>query len=68
MEDSLTQLSTFTQTGLERDTLIQQTADNVHAFFIQREMMGMSNHAHAIEHYKIPKEVLSKVGVRPSKP
>ena len=47
-----------------RESLVQKAADSVQAYFIQRELMGMTNHAHPIEHYNIPKDVLAKIGVR----
>lgn len=40
----------------------QIAADAVHAFFIQREMVGLDNHDYAIEFYKIPQRVLARVG------
>lgn len=43
----------------------QLAADATYAFFIQREMLGLSNHDYAIEFYDIPKTVLARVGTRP---
>ena len=40
----------------------QNAADAVHAFFIQREMIGLGNHDHVIEFYSIPGPVLARVG------
>lgn len=40
----------------------QVAADAVHAFFIQREMVGLDNHDYVIEFYKIPGLVLARVG------
>ena len=53
----------------ERDTdaqtrLTQDAADAAQAFFIQREIMGMTDHSHPIKHYQIPKAVLAKIGIR----
>ena len=40
----------------------QVAADAVHAFFIQREMVGLDNHDYAVEFYSIPGPVLARVG------
>lgn len=40
----------------------QLAADAVHAFFIQREMVGLDNHDYAIKFYNIPSSVLARVG------
>jgi len=40
----------------------QLAADAVHAFFIQREMVGLDNHDYAIEFYDVPSSVLARVG------
>jgi len=40
----------------------QMAADAVYAFFIQREMVGLSNQNYVIEYYDIPSAVLAKVG------
>ncbi|MEP1231270.1 MAG: DUF6665 family protein [Litorimonas sp.] len=66
LENALHTLKTFQGSEGERAVLLQSTADSVQAFFIQREMMGFTNHEHPIEYYQIPKAVLSKVGVKPS--
>ena len=42
----------------------QQAANLVHSFFIQREMVGLSNHDYVIEFYKIPGPVLARVGAK----
>lgn len=41
----------------------QLAADAVHSFFIQREMIGCTNHDFVIEYYNIPKAVLARVGI-----
>jgi hypothetical protein len=38
-------------------------AKAVHAFFIQRELMGFRRHEDVIEGLPVPREVLAKVGV-----
>ena len=64
VEKALAKLNAFTGSEAERAILLQLSGDAVHAFFVQREMMGFNNHAHPIEYYEIPKDVLSKVGVK----
>lgn len=44
----------------------QLAADATYAFFIQREMLGSSNHDYAIEFYKNPNAVLARVGAKDS--
>jgi len=63
VEKKLAKLESFKGTETERTSLLQFAADAVHAFFVQREMMGFTNHDHPIEFYKIPSDVLSRVGV-----
>ena len=40
----------------------QAVADAVQAFFIQREMMGMTDQDYVIDFFKIPGLVLARVG------
>ena len=40
----------------------QIAANAAHDFFIQREMIGFTNHDYVIEFYKIPPAVLARVG------
>ena len=42
----------------------QLAADAVHKFFIQREMVGCTNHNYVIDFYKIPSAVLARVGAQ----
>jgi len=62
VEKALATLNAYKGAESERASLVQPTADAVHAFFIQREMMGFTDHNHPIEYYKIPNDVLSRVG------
>lgn len=41
---------------------VQEAAEAVWRYFIQREALGLSNHDLVIEHYAIPGEVLARVG------
>jgi len=63
LENSLETLRSFSGKADSRVVVLQATAESVQAYFIQRELMGMTDHTHPIEHYNIPMEVLAKVGV-----
>ena len=45
-----------------RRQLVQDCAEAVWRYFIQREALGLSNHDLVIKHYAIPGEVLARVG------
>lgn len=47
-----------------RIALRRAAADAVHAYFIQRELVGLRGHADAVRDYAIPDEVLARLGVR----
>lgn len=52
----------------ERAALIDDAADAVYLYFIQREVSGYRSHRDAIEFYGIPPQVLARLGVvRPSR-
>ena len=44
--------------------LIQDAADAVYAYFIQRELMGLRRHQDVIREYRIPDAVLARLGAR----
>ena len=49
-----------------RRALLDQAADRVWAFMIQRELCGFRNWEAVVRDYRIPREVLNRVGqVRP---
>lgn len=48
-----------------RDALVQRAADAVHAFMIQRELLGSRDHRAALASYGVTREVLARVGVKP---
>ncbi|MHB2264092.1 DUF6665 family protein [Aliihoeflea sp. PC F10.4] len=48
----------------ERIVLRKAAADAVHAYFIQRELVGLRRHHDAIRDYCIPDEVLARLGAR----
>ncbi len=57
------------ETGLsasERETLLQNAADRAWALFIQYELCGLSSQHDLVRRYRIPGEVLARVGIRRS--
>lgn len=50
-------------TGQERETLLDEAADTVWAFFIQREICGLRSQKDAIARYAIPPAVVARLGV-----
>lgn len=47
----------------EREDLLNDAADKVWAFFIQREMCGLRSQKDAVSRYAIPREVMARLGV-----
>ncbi|MDX3928271.1 MAG: hypothetical protein QHC90_21005 [Shinella sp.] len=47
----------------ERETLLNDAADKVWAFFIQREICGLRSQKDAIHRYGIPREVIARLGI-----
>ena len=52
----------------EREGLLDDAADKVWAFFIQREMCGLRSQKDAIRRYAIPPEVIARLGIVRKKP
>lgn len=52
----------------EREDLLNDAADKVWAFFIQREMCGLRSQKDAIRRYGIPPEVIARLGIVRKKP
>ncbi|PSJ37328.1 hypothetical protein C7I55_22690 [Sphingomonas deserti] len=48
----------------ERPEALRAAAEAVQAYFIQRELCGLRNHAPVIEQYAIPRAVLIRLGAR----
>lgn len=68
VEAALAALKAWTadsQSGEERERLLNAASDAVWAFFIQREICGLKNNRDAIERYGIPNEVIARVGAVP---
>jgi len=47
----------------EREDLLNAAADEVWAFFIQREICGLRSQKDAIRRYAIPPEVMARLGI-----
>lgn len=47
----------------EREDLLNDAADKVWAFFIQREICGLRSQKDAIRRYAIPPEVVARLGI-----
>ncbi|MFT4158503.1 DUF6665 family protein [Shinella sp.] len=54
--------------GQEREDLLDDAADKVWVFFIQREMCGLRSQKDAIRRYGIPPEVMARLGIVRRKP
>lgn len=52
----------------QRETLLDNAADVVWAFFIQREICGLRSNRDAVQRYGIPKEVMARLGIVRRKP
>lgn len=46
-----------------RERLLDEAADAVWAFFIQREICGLRDSRDAVRRYGIPKEVMARLGI-----
>jgi hypothetical protein len=46
-----------------REQLLNDAADAVWAFFIQREICGLRSNRDAVQRYGIPKEVMARLGI-----
>ena len=66
VEQALATLRAFDEThGTDREgrrALLEQAADRVWAFMIQRELCGLRNWDVVVRDYRIPREVLNRVG------
>jgi hypothetical protein len=64
VEEALGRLAAHDGMGSERRALIQDAADAVYAYFIQREIIGLRRHQDVIREYAIPPAVLARLGAR----
>ena len=51
------------EAGVERLTLVKSAAREVWKYFIQRELCGLRDQRDVIREYRIPPEVLTRLGV-----
>ena len=63
-EQYLRRLSEYEGDAEDRARLLKETAEAVHAWFIQRELCGLRRHDSLIREYAIPKEVLARLGAK----
>ena len=54
------------QAGAERELLLDEAAEAVWDFLIQRELRGLRDREHVIAHHDIPREVLNRIGAIPA--
>lgn len=59
---ALHQLAEAEQASPARSALLKDAAEAVYAYFIQRELCGLRRHHDAIREYRIPREVLARLG------
>lgn len=64
VETALVNLAAFEGANDSRANCVQVAADAVHRYFVQREMLGLTDHRAPTEFYNIPKEVLARVGAK----
>lgn len=50
--------------GDDRASVVKAAADAAWCFFVQREVMGLRDHAAVVAQYDIPREVLVRIGAR----
>jgi len=71
VEKAIAALSVLSDPGTtpqQREQLLDDAADVVWAFFIQREICGLRSNRDAVQRYGIPKEVMARLGIVRRKP
>jgi hypothetical protein len=71
VEKAIAALSVLKDAGTtpeRREQLLDDAADAVWAFFIQREICGLRSNRDAVQRYGIPKEVMARLGIVRRKP
>ena len=66
VEKAIAALSVLSDPGItpeRREQLLDDAADVVWAFFIQREICGLRSNRDAVQRYGIPKEVMARLGI-----
>ncbi len=64
VELALVRLRAHQGDGETRMALVRNAADAVYGYFVQRELCGFRRHDDVIRDYKIPGEVLVRLGAR----
>jgi hypothetical protein len=64
VELALDRLRAHQGDGEKRMALVRNAADAVYGYFVQRELCGFRRHDDVIRDYKIPGEVLVRLGAR----
>ena len=64
VEGALKALAAHPEKDEVRTALVQAAAEAVLHFFVQRELSGFFEHSDAIRDFKIPKDVLARVGAQ----
>lgn len=60
---ALSALADPATTPERRERLLNDAADAVWAFFIQREICGLRSNSDAVQRYGIPKQVMARLGI-----
>jgi hypothetical protein len=60
---ALSVLDDAATTPERREQLLNDAADAVWAFFIQREICGLRSNRDAVQRYGIPKQVMARLGI-----
>jgi hypothetical protein len=64
VEETLERLRAHQGDPAERIALLKDAAQAVYGYFIQREVCGLRRHQEIIREYRIPNEVLSRLGAK----
>ncbi len=64
VEEVMERLHAHKGDGESRKALLKAAADAVYAYFIQRELCGLRRHHDVIREYRIPNEVLARLGAK----
>lgn len=62
VDRALRELEAALPSSPERAALVRAAAQAVYAYFIQRELCGLRRHQDVIREYRIPNEVLARLG------
>jgi hypothetical protein len=62
VEEALAELAALPRDDARRAERVDDAAYAVWCYFVQRECIGVRNHQRVIEFYRIPNEVLARVG------